>query len=184
MVSFTPEPIIICDYDPAWAEEFQTVGRLIRQSLGDIAERIDHIGSTSIPRLAAKPIVDIQISVRSLEPMYYREPLESLSFVWKSDNPQRTKRYFRESPGNKRTHIHVRKLGSWHQQFPLLFRDYLRISEADRALYASTKRQMAEKFRDDRFAYVEAKDPVIWEIMKRADVWAAESEWEPGPSDL
>ncbi len=178
-----PEPIIVVEYDPIWAEEFRSIGARMRNVLGDMAERIDHIGSTSIPDLAAKPVIDIQISVKSLEPMVYQQPLESLGYVLKPDNSQRTKRYFRESPGERRTHIHVRKTGSWHQQFPLLFRDYLRINAEDRDLYEATKRSLAEKYRNDRTAYVDAKDPVIWEIMQRADTWAAEGEWESGKSD-
>jgi GrpB-like predicted nucleotidyltransferase (UPF0157 family) len=121
------ERIIIEPYDPEWPELFRRLGASLRSALGDVALRIDHIGSTSIPGMDAKPIIDVQISVASLDPVDpFRIPLEAAGFLWRSNNPELTKRYFRERLGTRRTHIHVRKHGSFSQQFPLLFRDYLR----------------------------------------------------------
>jgi GrpB-like predicted nucleotidyltransferase (UPF0157 family) len=89
--------------------------------------RIDHIGSTAVPGLAAKPVIDIQISVASFDPLEaFRAPLEALGYAYRADNTERTKRYFREPAGSSRTHIHVRRAGSFSEQFALLFRDYLR----------------------------------------------------------
>lgn len=79
----------IADYDPAWVDEFATIGAALRTALGEMALRIDHIGSTSIVGLGAKPIVDVQVSVGTLEPMSYREPIESLGYVWRHDNPEK-----------------------------------------------------------------------------------------------
>lgn len=120
---------LIDDYDPARVGEFQGVGSSLRKVLGDVACRIDHIGSTSVTGLAAKPIIDVQVSVYSLEPMEaYLPQLEALGYVWRRDNPEKTKRYFRKVPERRRTHIHVRKQGSWHEQYALLFRDYLHLT--------------------------------------------------------
>jgi GrpB-like predicted nucleotidyltransferase (UPF0157 family) len=105
---------------------FVKLGAVLRQALGTTALRIDHIGSISIANLAAKLIIDVQISVESLEPMEFLDSIESLGYVWRRNNPEQTKRYFREQPGSRRTHIHVRKFGSWHEQCALLFRDYVR----------------------------------------------------------
>jgi GrpB-like predicted nucleotidyltransferase (UPF0157 family) len=92
-----------------------------------VALRIDHIGSTAVPGLAAKPIVDIQISVPAFEPLdAFRVPLVQLGYVFRADNQERTKRYFREPPGDRRTHIHVRRAGSFSEQLALLFRDFMR----------------------------------------------------------
>lgn len=122
--------ICIVDYDPAWPTRFSEMGTALRQALGDVALRIDHIGSTSVPGLAAKPIVDIQVSVGSLEPVApFRDPLVHLGLVHRADNPERTKRYFREAPGHPRTHIHVRRAGSFAEQYALLFRDFLRVDQ-------------------------------------------------------
>lgn len=77
----------------------------------------------------------------------------------------------------------MRKLGSWHQQFPLLFRDYVRLYVEDRQKYGQIKRELAVKFRADRQAYTDAKNPIFWDIIARATDWAAATGWEPGPSD-
>lgn len=178
------EPIIIHPYSDKWPELFNNIAKPIREALGENAIRIDHIGSTSIKDLAAKPIIDIQISVKSLEPTeLFQKPLESLGYVYKKNNPGKTKRYFREKPGERRIHIHVRKLGSWHQQFPLLFRDYLREHPLDTKLYENEKYRLAKIYKDNRTAYVEAKNRIFWEIIFRADRWARSVGWEPGPSD-
>jgi len=179
-----PSPVEIVDYDPVWSATFTELGASLRAALGDVAMRIDHVGSTAVPRLAAKPIIDVQISVRSFEPIEaFRAPLQDLGYVHRADNPERTKRYFREPPAQRRTHIHVRQLGSFSQQFPLLFRDYLRCHPVAAAEYAAVKRQCAERFRNDREGYIEAKDSFVWEIIRRADTWAQRGGWTPGPSD-
>lgn len=176
--------IKIYDYDPAWRDEFQCIGSSLRDTLGDIACRVDHIGSTSVVGLAAKPVIDVQISVCSLEPMdAYLPQLESLGYVWREDNPEKTKRYFREAPGQRRTHIHVRKWGSWHEQYALLFRDYLRLHADDQRIYERVKRQLAARYSHDRHAYTDAKSDIFWKLIRRADSWAAKMGWELGVSD-
>jgi GrpB-like predicted nucleotidyltransferase (UPF0157 family) len=171
-------------YDPAWPERFAELGRELRGGLGDVALRIDHIGSTSVPGLAAKPIIDLQVSVAAFDPLEaFRTPLERLGYVYRADNPERTKRYFREPPGRRRTHVHVRRAGSFSEQWALLFRDYLRAHREVADGYAARKRGLAIRFRDDRHGYTEAKVPVMWEIIRRADEWAQAQGWVPGPSD-
>jgi GrpB-like predicted nucleotidyltransferase (UPF0157 family) len=177
-------PVEIVDHDPAWAGVFADLGATLRDAIGDVSLRIDHVGSTAVPGLAAKPVIDIQISVRRLEPVdAYRQPLDRLGYLYRADNPERTKRYFREPPGQRRTHLHVRRLGSFSQQFPLLFRDYLRSHPPAAAEYADVKRRCAALFRHDRSGYVEAKDSSVWSIIRRADAWAQRTGWAPGPSD-
>lgn len=140
--------------------------------------------SAAIPGLAAKPVIDIQISVASCDPLdAFRLPLECLGYLWRADNDDRTKRYFRERPGTARTHIHVRKWGSWSEQFALLFRDYLRVHPETAERYAELKRGLAECYRDDRHAYTEAKTPFIWATMLEASEWSQRVGWEPGQSD-
>lgn len=178
------DPIVVVSYDPEWPHRFYQLGSQLRAALGERAIRIDHIGSTAIPNLAAKAIIDIQISVPSLEPIDpYRFAIEALGFVWRADNPDRTKRYFRERPGVRRTHIHVRRAGSWSEQFALLFRDYLRVHPEEAAQYAKLKAQLADQHRDDRQAYTEAKGPFIWHVMQRATEWSQGTGWQPVPPD-
>jgi GrpB-like predicted nucleotidyltransferase (UPF0157 family) len=176
-----PHPVEIVAYDPAWAARFAELGQELRAGLGEVALRIDHIGSTSVP---AKPIIDIQISVADFDPLaVYRQPLEQLGYVYRADNPERTKRYFREPIGRRRTHVHVRRAGSFSEQWALLVRDYLRAYAEVAAEYAAVKRGLALRFRDDRRAYVDAKGPFLWGIIRRADEWAQAQGWLPGPSD-
>jgi GrpB-like predicted nucleotidyltransferase (UPF0157 family) len=176
--------IDICPYDPAWPGLFAALGVRLRGALGSRALRIDHIGSTAVPGLAAKPIIDVQVSVAALDPVdVFRVPLEGLGLVYRSENPERTKRYFREAPGTRRTHIHVRRAGSWAEQLALLFRDYLREHPEHRDRYAELKRRLARGYPQDRHAYGEAKGPFIWEIMRRADRWSQDIGWMPGASD-
>lgn len=177
-------PVEIVPYTDEWPQRFRLLAGDMRAALGEIALRIDHIGSTSVPGLAAKPIVDIQISVADFEPLdAYRLPLQGLWYVLRADNPSLTKRYFREAPGQPRTHVHVRQRGSWAEQFALLFRDYLRANADEAERYAETKRMLADKYATDRAAYTDAKDPYLWELMRRADRWSQDVGWQLGPSD-
>lgn len=178
------DAIIVVPYDPAWPELFFALGSSLRASLQGTALRIDHIGSTSVPGLAAKPIIDVQISVASFEPLAaIRDPLTRLGFVHRADNIDLTKRYFREAPGERRTHIHVRQVGSWGEQFALLFRDFMRCHDDDAQRYAELKYKLAEQYRDKRGCYVNAKGPFIGETMMKATAWSMETGWMPGPSD-
>lgn len=176
---------IISSYNPAWPSEFETVGAAIRKALGSVAQRIDHVGSTSVPGLAAKPIVDIQVSVLNRDDdasFVYR--LTSIGFVYRTDNPDRTKRYFRETPGKRRVHVHVRECGSIGEQLTLLFRDYLRNDEDSRTRYAAEKQRLLNLHFHDRSAYVEGKGPIVWDILQRAHRWAQKNNWRPGESDV
>jgi GrpB-like predicted nucleotidyltransferase (UPF0157 family) len=178
------DPIVVVAYDAAWPRLFEELGRRMRSSLGSVAIRIDHIGSTAVVGLDAKPIIDVQISVASLEPVdAYRGGLERCGFVLQPDNRERTKRFFRERPGNRRTHIHARAVGSFDEQFSLLFRDYLRTHHQRAREYADLKHRLAAVLRNDRQAYVEAKAPFIWQTIRDADDWAQSTGWTPGRSD-
>ncbi|MEM7287166.1 MAG: GrpB family protein, partial [Actinomycetota bacterium] len=142
-----PEGVVVVEYDREWPTLFDGLGERLRAELGDVALRIDHIGSTAVVGLAAKPVIDVQISVSSFEPLAsFRTPLERAGFVHQVDNPERTKRYFREQLGARRTHIHVRRAGSFSEQFGLLFREYLRAHASRAEAYAALKRSLAIRF--------------------------------------
>lgn len=180
------DPYWVALYDATWPERFQQLAQPLRNALGPVALRIDHIGSTSIPGLAAKPVIDIQISVADFEPLdAYRLPLERLGYLFRADNPERTKRYFREAPGSPRVHIHVRRAGSFSEQFALLFRDYVRMHPDVASHSAQLKIGLAQQYSqvEDRHLYTEAKSPFIWKVIAQADEWAQQTGWLPGPSD-
>jgi GrpB-like predicted nucleotidyltransferase (UPF0157 family) len=185
-ISMAGDPIRIVPYDESWPEQFQRLAQPMRHALGSVALRIDHIGSTSVPGLAAKPVIDIQISVADFDPLdAFRLPLESLGYVFRAENPELTKRYFREPPGQPRVHVHVRRLGSFSQQLALLFRDFVRAHPDVVNEYARLKIELAKQYNrpEDREAYTDAKDPFIWQVLRQADHWAQQTGWLPGPSD-
>jgi GrpB-like predicted nucleotidyltransferase (UPF0157 family) len=176
--------VVVVAYDEAWPEVFRRRSGALRTALGDVALRIDHVGSTAVPGLAAKPIVDIQISVTAFEPLdAFRMPLEQLGYVFRAENPELTKRYFREPPGDRRTHIHVRRAGSFSEQLALLFRDFMRAHPDWARRYAELKVGLARQHADDRARYTDAKRPFTWEALAAADEWAQRTGWLPGPSD-
>jgi GrpB-like predicted nucleotidyltransferase (UPF0157 family) len=180
------DPVLVVPYEDEWPWLFREQAAQMRAALGEVALRIDHIGSTSVPGLAAKPVIDVQLSVAALEPVdAFRAPLEGLGYVFRASDPERTKRYFREPPGERRTHIHVRRLGSWNEQFALLFRDYLRAHPDAASRYATLKRRLAARYKqpEQRAQYTDAKDPFIWRTIYAANLWAQQTGWEPGPSD-
>jgi GrpB-like predicted nucleotidyltransferase (UPF0157 family) len=176
--------IEIADWSPFSAEKFRSKASDIRRALGDAALRIDHIGSTAIEGMAAKPIIDMQVSVAGFEPFErLLTPLNAIGYVWRQDNPDLAKRYFRESPGQERTHIHIRRFGSWHEQWALLFRDYMRAHAAEHPAYIALKLTLAAAHGDDRQAYTLGKADYLWAVIRRADRWAAETGWTPPQPD-
>lgn len=140
--------VVVAEYDPAWPERFARYAASLREALGDRASRIDHIGSTAVPGLAAKDVFDIQVSVTGFEPFEpLRASIEGLGFEWIPDNDDRRKRFFRlVGAGDRRlANIHVRNLGEFSEQAALLFRDYLRATPEARHRYEETKRTLATR---------------------------------------
>jgi len=177
-------PIVIVPYDPRWPEEFREIATHLRSALGRVAIRIDHVGSTAVPGLDAKPVIDVQVSVAELTPDGpFRTPLETLGYRFHENNADRSKRFFLGPEGTAPVHLHVRELGSFDERLNLLFRDYLRSHGDAITEYARVKRELANRFRNDREGYVRAKEPTVWSILRRAHDWSQETAWRPGPSD-
>lgn len=172
--------IRLVDYDPAWPERFETWRRNIAGALGSVARRVDHVGSTSVPGLAAKPIVDINVAVADLEAEdLYRPGLESIGVQLRSRDDQH--RYFRPFAERPRdVHVHVCELGSAFERRHLLFVDFLGRSPDARRRYVEAKRLAVEHWHDDGVAYTEAKTACISPLMSEAERWAAQTGWSPG----
>lgn len=178
------EPIIVVRYDPAWPLEFRRIAKGIRGRLGPTALRIDHVGSTSVVGLDAKPIIDVQVSVGRLDPLNaFRRPLEQIGYRFQGANPDLSKRFFLGPTDQRRTHVHVRVAGCFDEQFNLLFRDFLRSHPTEAAEYAREKWRLAEQHRNDREGYVRAKEPTIWRLTRSAHDWLQTAAWSAGPSD-
>ena len=153
--------IVIADYDPAWPARYELERARIAAELGERALRIEHIGSTSVPGLAAKPIVDILVEVASLE---HAASLERAGYVLRVREDGH--RMFRTP--ERDVNVHVWPTGSPSIATDLAFRDRLRTSSEDRAAYAALKRELAARDWPDTNHYAEAKGPLIREILGRA----------------
>ena len=189
--------ITIVPYHPHWPAEFQRLAATVRAALGATALRIDHIGSTAIPGLAAKDIIDVQVTVPMLEPeTAYTPALQAAGFVLRGGvtydhrppgDPAPeiawAKRLFGAAPDQRLTNVHVRAFGHPNQRYALLFRDYLRAHPQAAAAYAEVKRRLASAFPDQIHLYTEVKDPVCDVIVAAAEEWVAATGWEPGPPD-
>lgn len=184
----------IVDYNPNWPREFAEIAARLREALGSLALRIDHIGSTSVPGLAAKDVIDLQITVAALsEPV--RSALTAAGYTWveeirhdhrppsaPGDEREWEKWFFRPPQGQRPTNTHVRLEGRANQRYALLFRDYLRAHPATAAAYAELKRRLAWGLADPG-SYPDVKDPAVDLIYLPAEEWAAATKWQPGPSD-
>ena len=169
----------IVPYDPAWSTRFAEYREQLRAALGSVALRIDHVGSTAVPGLPAKPVIDIQVAVADLsdEPAY-RGPLEALGLALRYREPGW---WFFRPPAPPRTHhVHITEAGSARERLQLLFVAYLRHDPARRDAYAAVKHELAERYRDDRIAYTEAKTEFIRETLEVAEEWACSSGWTVG----
>jgi putative glutamine amidotransferase len=159
-------------YDPAWPDRYETEAARIHGALGDRAVRLEHVGSTSVPGLAAKPIVDIQVSVRSMVPRSaYVDPLVRLGYRWALDPWTDEHEFFsRDGDDERAFHVHVCATESAWEQRHLLFRDWLRSHPEDAAAYERLKRDLARQHPRDTYAYTDAKTGFIREIEGRAAV--------------
>jgi GrpB-like predicted nucleotidyltransferase (UPF0157 family) len=188
----TSQRVVITPYKPYWPEEFRSMAGRIRDVVGPAAVRIDHIGSTAVPGLGAKDVIDVQVTVAELDMAdAVVTPLRAAGFrrgdtilydespAMATADPGLRKLYMREPEGTRRTHIHVRELGRFNQRYPLLFRDYLRASPAVRAEYEAVKRRAAHLFPESIDGYLFVKDPVVHIIYEAATLWATVVGWVP-----
>jgi GrpB-like predicted nucleotidyltransferase (UPF0157 family) len=188
--------ITIVEYQPRWPDEFRSIGGALREALGTAARRIDHIGSTSVPGLAAKDTIDIQLTTDDLDDAVIRSAMSALGYQWHDDitsdhappgtdtPPQQlTKRLASRRVQTPYVNAHVRVEGTFNQRYALLCRDYLRAHPPTAAAYAEIKRQLARYFPDDIDAYYDIKDPAFDLFMSAAPEWVEHTGWEPGPSD-
>lgn len=160
-------PIRLVEYDPEWPRQFEREAKAIQAALGDRALRIEHIGSTSVPGLAAKPIIDIILVVAdSADEAAYVPPLEEAGYQLRIREPEwHEHRMFR---GSKTAgHLHVYSAGCPEIDRVLAFRDRLRATASDRELYARTKHTLAGQTWQYAQNYADAKTAVIEEILSR-----------------
>ena len=162
-------PIILAEYDPEWAGIFAREADRIRAVLGDRALRVEHVGSTSVPGLAAKPIIDILLVVpNSADEPSYVPAMEAAGYVLRIREPDWFEHRVFKGPD---TNINLHVFGADASEIDrmLRFRDRLRDSDADREYYARTKRELAQRTWRHVQHYADAKTAVVQEIMGRAN---------------
>jgi GrpB-like predicted nucleotidyltransferase (UPF0157 family) len=162
------KPIEVVDYDPRWPRLFADEAAKIGQALGERARRIEHVGSTSVPGLAAKPLIDIALVVDSTvnEPSYV-PALERAGYTLRIREPEWFEhRMFRGRDPD--VNLHVFPVGCEEVERMLAFRDWLRTHEEDRRVYEQTKRELAKRSWKYAQNYADAKTSVVREIMARA----------------
>jgi GrpB-like predicted nucleotidyltransferase (UPF0157 family) len=166
-------PIEIAEYDPNWPAEFEQAAARIRSALGAAVLALEHVGSTAVPGLASKPVIDINLVVAdSAREDAYAAQLESAGFRLTIREPVWFEHRMFVTP-DPRVNLHVFALNCPEVERVRLFRDWLRQSAGDRALYAETKRNLAQRNWSNVQDYADAKQHVIEEIMGRARAWAA-----------
>ena len=171
------DAIEVVAYDERWRQRFEEWRRLLGDGLGRAALMVAHVGSTAVPGLAAKPIVDIQISVRDVErEAAYVPAIERAGVALRAREPGH--RYFRPAGDRPRdVQIHVCDAGSTWERDHLLFRDYLRATPAARDAYGQLKIELADRYPDDRLAYTDAKSAFILDTLDAANAWATRVGW-------
>jgi GrpB-like predicted nucleotidyltransferase (UPF0157 family) len=170
MTAGTPVPIV--DHQPGWAAEFEALAQALRDALGPLALQVDHIGSTAVPGLCAKDVLDVQVTVAALTPEL-QERLLAAGFVWQAsaqadhvppgEDPAPEgwrKLLFKNPPSQRRAHIHLRVQGAPNERYALLFRDFLRNQPAMAQAYGELKRRLAAALADAA-DYPEVKDPAV-----------------------
>lgn len=172
--------VILTDYDKAWPRRFEQIKLQLRNVLGSEALSIDHVGSTAVPGLPAKSVIDVQVSVPNLDDeSAYRPAIESLGWPLRMRSQER--RFFRPPKGKPRTvHIHVVEKDSEEERRHLLFTAYLRAHPEHREAYADLKRDLASRFEYRRDNYLKGKAAFIAELLRLAETWAEANAWDPG----
>lgn len=163
--------ITIADYDDDWPERFGAEKRRLLTGLGTLAVEIEHIGSTAVPGLAAKPIIDIMPGVRSLaDADACTAPMRRLGYEYVPEFEQELpgRRYFRKGFPQQKWHVHIVEIGGEFWNRHLAFRDYLRGDPHAVSEYAALKRRLAAQFPRDSRAYTFAKSEFILGIQEKA----------------
>jgi len=164
------QPLEILPYDPSWALEFQAEREAIARALGKIALRIEHSGSTAVPGLAAKPVIDIQVSVEHLQTIHaYADPLATVGYVHAPHADDSFCPFFHRPQQWPHTHhVHVVELGGKEERRTLAFRDFLREHDDLAQKYATLKKQLAAVTDATDPSYANAKSEFVNSVVQIA----------------
>ncbi len=160
--------VIVEDYNPEWKKEFERISSELLAVLTEKIISIEHVGSTSVQGLAAKPIIDIDIVIdKNFEEI--KQALEAVGYIYEGDLgiPGREAFRYENKPYLMRHHLYVCNKENEELHRHITFRDYLRLHKEEREIYSAIKKDMAFKYPYDIDSYIEGKQPVILEIYKK-----------------
>jgi GrpB-like predicted nucleotidyltransferase (UPF0157 family) len=159
----------LAPHDPAWAKAFLEEKARIEDALGDSIIAIEHIGSTAIPGMRAKPIIDMAIALENYEDGFdCVKPLEALGYEYRGEAGVPGRHYLRTAEENVKFHIHMFPESSREWADHILFRDYLRANPGEAARYDELKSALLKEFPEDRPRYTEGKAAFCGEIIEKA----------------
>ncbi|GAA0954260.1 hypothetical protein GCM10009554_59690 [Kribbella koreensis] len=182
--------VVVVDYRSEWVTEFELIAEVLRSALGNRALVVEHVGSTSVPGLAAKDCIDVQVRVRSLDEdelvrlmseVGFRCRPEAWNRVEVSSGVECRKLVFAPPVGGRTCNVHLRIGDGPNARYALLFRDYLRADDAARTGWGAFKKRLAMSA-SDLFDYGQIKAPATEVLMAGAERWALETNWSPHPS--
>jgi GrpB-like predicted nucleotidyltransferase (UPF0157 family) len=161
--------VTVVPADPAWPREFERIALRVRTALGELVVAVDHVGSTAVPGLAAKPIIDLDVAVRSHDDLPATiAALEAIGYRHEGDLGVAGRAAFAWPPGEHRHHLYLVVAGNAEHRRHLLLRDYLSADPAVAHEYGALKQRLAERHRDDRAAYASAKGEHVGRLLERA----------------
>jgi GrpB-like predicted nucleotidyltransferase (UPF0157 family) len=166
-----PGPVVIVDYDPNWSVVFAELRAPVVAALGDLVVIVEHVGSTAVPGLAAKPIIDMDVVVPSVAdiPEVIRR-LAILGYVHRGDFGITGREAFTPPPGKPGHHLYVCAFDSEELRRHRLFRDHLLTHPDDAKAYGELKKAAAIRFGEDRIAYTESKSQFVEAVLQRASL--------------
>ncbi|MFA4818920.1 MAG: GrpB family protein [Patescibacteria group bacterium] len=170
MVGLKRGTVKLVRYNPKWRQSFQHEQKKLSKVFGRDVLEIQHVGSTAIPGILAKPIIDIALIVPSLQKARrYEKKLKEIGYEIKKNDTRKERLFFAKGSENKRTHyLHVGEIGSGYTEDMILFRDYLCKRKDIAKKYSGLKERLAEKYQDAREIYAVKKEKLIKEIIKKA----------------
>ncbi|GGA80319.1 GrpB family protein [Ornithinibacillus halotolerans] len=163
-------------YNENWPHLFAEEAKKLKHIFGDEVIVIHHIGSTSVPGLKAKPIIDIMPVVRNIDEVdKFNHEMEAIGYEPKGENGIPKRRYFRKGGDMRTHHVHIFQVGSDDIDRHIAFRDYLRMHETDKQRYGDLKEKLSQQFPLDMESYINGKDQLVKEIEEKALVWYREN---------
>jgi GrpB-like predicted nucleotidyltransferase (UPF0157 family) len=172
MIGLERDTVRLAPYEPEWARLYEAERARLQAAVGEHVLDIQHVGSTAIPGIVAKPILDIAAAVRSFEAAFVCiEPIVALGYEYYGENGIPRRHYFvRRDPVSGQTiiHLHMNELGGPDWENQILFRDYMLAHPGTAAQYTALKRDLAAQYPHDREAYTDAKAPFIEHVLRLA----------------